>query len=234
MFFTRILLPQLSILPLSIFHHFFPILRLFVIPHFFVVNIHPKRTIRGKNNNFLNRFVRYNIPHAPDLYPINIEIPEPVSIQLGQLLNFFVIFEPIKVFPCHVLESFCEAWGYTEHPTDYFTCFYLFRWLVHVFLSLTVRHLQKDLVPFFKDIHFSRVLVSTTTKHQPSNLEILTVGRIFRVSLEKVHIHRIDVLCHSTVEAHVNIRIVIAPAYILICFNVECTDWRMMRYLLKT
>jgi hypothetical protein len=123
MFLTRILLPQLSILPLCIFHNFFPILRLFVIPHFFVVNIHPKGTIRRKNNNFLNRFVRHNIPHSPDLHPINIKIPQPVTVQLGQFLYFLVIFQTIKVFPCHVLESLCKAGRYTEHPTDNFASF---------------------------------------------------------------------------------------------------------------
>ena len=126
MLLAGMVLPELLILPLSIFHDLFPLLGLLHVRHLLVVHIHPEGTIGGQDYDLLDRFMGHDIPHAPDLNTVDVEITQPVAVEFGQFLYFLVVLQPIEVFPGHVLVAFGEGGRYAEDPADDFARFQLF------------------------------------------------------------------------------------------------------------
>ena len=124
-------------------------------------------------------------------------------MNLCQLLNFLIIFYSFKVFPLSMLESLCENVRNFINPTDYVSCFYLFLRFVNVFFVLSIRKFTKDFILLFENVKFSRIFISSLSKYQPTNLEILSIANICGIIFKKVYSNWIDIFSNCSIQSHV-------------------------------
>lgn len=229
-----IFLPQFSVLSLLILHHLLPLLRFLIVSHLFVKHIQSEWTVWWQYHGLLDWFIRQYVVHSSHFDSINVKITHPITRYFCQFLNFLIVFNPFESLPLGLAKSFAEPIGYSENASDDFSCFEFFRWLINVFLVLSIRELAKYLIFFLKDIHFSGVFVGSLAKKQASDFEVLAVTCILGVGLKEMYKNGVYVSGNSCIEAHLNKWVMVAIAFIIICSEIKRTDWGMVGSLLKT